>query len=161
MLPLLAALATEPPPDRAREDAVVLSAVAFSVGSISSLLWYAGASGGLGDCASREGCVKRTDPIAPQLTYYGVMLLVPTIPRMVIGDVRGMAIFGAVQGAILLAGKWADGFGPPGGGTGIGFLFGAVAGTIELASTPYRERAPTITPIVLRDGGGLAWTGVF
>ncbi len=153
-----------PAPDRARDDVLGLSVLTYSVGSLSTFVWYMAASGGLGDCAMRGGCVERTDPTGPQVAYWGVMLLLPALPRIVVGDAKGILAFGAANAAALLVGKVVDGLGPPGVGAVGGFLLATTVGITELATTPHREDlrpTTTISPIVLRYGGGLALSGVW
>lgn len=160
---ILAALtAVQPAPDRTRSDVLALSATGYAVGSWSTFLWYMGASGALGDCARSGGCVPRTDPAGPQVAYVGAMLLFPALPRVVVGDAKGILAFGAVNAAVLVAGKWLDGFGPPGPGAVGGFLVSTIVGITELGTTPHREDLrPTtvVSPIVLRHGGCLAVSG--
>lgn len=157
-------MVVQPAPDRARSDVLGLSAATYAVGSWSTFLWYMGASGALGDCAKRGGCVTRTDPAGPQFAYLGVMLLLPALPRVVVGDAKGILGFSAVNVAALVAGKWIDGFGPPGVGAVSGFLLSTTIGIVELATTPHRQDLRPMTvvsPIVLHHGGGLAVSGTW
>lgn len=156
---LASLMAVQPAPDRARSDVLGLSAATYAVGSWTTFLWYMGASGALGDCAKRGGCVARTDPVGPQFAYLGVMLLLPALPRVVVGDAKGIVGFGAVNVAALVAGKWIDGFGSPDVGAVGGFLLSTAVGIVEFATTPHREDLRPMTvvsPILLHHGGGLA-----
>lgn len=157
-------LAAEPAPDRVRSDVLALSAATYAVGSWSTFFWYMGSSGGLADCARRGGCVTRTDPAVPQLAYLGVMLFVPAVPRAVVGDGKGIVAFGALNATALLAGKWIDGFGPPGAGAVGGFVLATCIGILELATTPRRdERRSTtvVSPVLLHHGAGLSASGAW
>jgi hypothetical protein len=118
-------------------------------------------------------------PLIPLLGYGATMALVPSIPRLALGDGRGWIWSSAIAGSIAI-GKITDmatasdstiGW----GGAIFGYLIPTALGIVDLATTPHREdlrarsagaRITSIAPVVLSDrsgahGGALSLAGAF
>jgi hypothetical protein len=131
--------------DTARRDALIVTPIAWGIGTFVTGIGY------LGKEASGS-------PAGGWLAAYDVnMAFVPSIPRWVVGDWTGAAVFTGLRAASVISASllpWKDALGP----TTLGFLVPVALGAIDLATTPRRELTPPPPTTAKKTGPSL--TGV-
>jgi hypothetical protein len=157
----------EPPPDSARKAAIITAPIVYGIAATVAGVSYLEQS----DHCHGNSSTRCTNARNWLIAYTAVSAIVPSTPRMVVGDWTGALLYSAARGGSIITAA-AVNWGNENNWQGpfaLGFAIPVALAVVDLATTPHRDakaekaeaqqqnaRITSLAPVAVSDAGGRA-----
>jgi hypothetical protein len=131
--------AKEPPRDPARKGMIIAAPIVYGLAASVAGISYLEQSE---HCHGNSSSTRCTNARNWLIAYTGISAIVPSTPRMVVGDWTGALLYGAARGGSIITAAAVD-WGKDNwqGPFALGFALPVALACVDLATTPHRAKS--------------------
>jgi hypothetical protein len=154
----------EPPRDPARKGMIIAAPIVYGLAASVAGISYLEQSS---HCYGNSSSTRCTNARNWLIAYTGISAIVPSTPRMVVGDWTGALVYSALRGGSIItaaAVDWGKGDNSWQGPFALGFAVPVALACVDLATTPHRAkgaeapqqsaRITSVAPVAVSDASG-------
>ena len=158
--------AKEPPRDPARKGMIIAAPIVYGLAASVAGISYLEQSEHCHSNKTSTPCVNARNWL---IAYTGISAIVPSTPRMVVGDWTGALLYSAARGGSIITAaaiNWGKGDSNWQGPFALGFAVPVALACVDLATTPRRAksaeaprdsaRITSVAPVAVSDANGKA-----